>query len=101
MRDISTALTLVGAIAAWYFVIAYWAFTRGDWRRTPSGWHIMLLTTDVAALLTLILAARLWPTYPGRPVITLVFYAALVGQLIYQCVLLHRVQRQPSARRRR
>lgn len=93
MRNVSTALTVLGAAACWYFAIAYWAFTRGGWRHTPAGRHVMGLSAALGALLTLIAVARLWPDFPGRAWVTLGLFAVLVAQLVWQCVLLHRAQR--------
>lgn len=101
MRDLTTGLAVVGALACWYFVAAYWATTGGDWARNPAGRHVMVFTANLGLLLLLIVTARVWPDYPGRQVITLAAFAALVGQVIWRCVLLHRAQhvREPARRR--
>jgi hypothetical protein len=95
VRDASTVLTVLGAVACWYFVVVYHWTTRGDWRRTPVGRHLMAFTANLGALFVLIVVARLWPDYPLRPQITLVFFAAVVAQLAWRCVLLHRYQHRP------
>lgn len=94
MREAGNILSALGALACWYFVAVYWWKTRGDWRHSWAGRHVMLLSANFAVLLTLIVMARLWPTYPGRSLVTIVVYAALVTQLVWQCVLLHRAQRR-------
>lgn len=61
----------------------------------------MLFTADLGLLLTLIVAARIWPNYPGRATFTLLLFAGLVVQVVWRCVLLHRAQheeRKPAAR---
>lgn len=90
----STGLSVVGALACWYFVAVYWWKTGGDWMRTWAGRHVMQFTANLGVLLTLIVAARLWPRYAGRDVIVLVVFAALVAQIVWRCVLLHRAQHQ-------
>lgn len=101
MREAGTALAAVGALASLYFVIAYQVTTGGDWRRSPAGRHLMAFTGNLGALLLLIVAARIWPDYPGRQVITLVMFASLVCQVVWRIVLLHRAQhvREPAGRR--
>lgn len=94
MRDVATALTVLGALACLYFVVRYHVTTGGDWRHNPGGRHLMFFTANMGLLFLLIVAARLWPDYPGRLVVTALFYAALVGQIIWRCVLLHRAQHQ-------
>lgn len=92
MRDVTTALAILGAVGCWYFVAAYWWTTRGDWARTPAGRHVMLFTADLGFLMSLIVLARVWPDYPGRTLVTFVAFAALVVQVYWRIVLLHRVQ---------
>lgn len=92
MRNIGTILAALGAVGCWYFVAAYWATTGGDWHRTPAGRHIMQFTANLGVLFTLIVAARIWPEYPGRDVVTLVSFAALVAQIWWRIVLMHRAQ---------
>lgn len=105
MRNISTVLAAVGAVGCWYFVAAYWVTTRGDWWLTPAGRHVMQFTANLGLLLTLSVAARIWPGYPGREVVVMVAFAALVVQIWHRVVLMHRAQhtrvpgRPRSARR--
>lgn len=99
MRDLTTALVAVGAAGCWYFVVAFWLTTAGDWRHNRGGRHVMLFTADLGLLMTLIVAARIWPDYPGREVVTLAAFALLVVQIVYRCVLLHRAQHEPVNRR--
>lgn len=100
MRTIGTVLALLGGVASWYFVAAYWWSTRGDWRRTAAGRHIMLITANLGLLMSLIVAARVWPDYPGRQAITAAAFAALVAQIGWRIVLMHRAQRTDARRRR-
>ena len=92
MRDAATALTALGAAACWYFVAAYWWLSRGACWKTAAGRHMQLLTGSLGALLTFIFTARVWPTFPGRPVVTIALYGLVVVQLVWRCVLLHRAQ---------
>ncbi|MCX5066890.1 hypothetical protein OOJ91_13645 [Micromonospora lupini] len=99
MRDLTTVLAAVGAGACWYFVVVFWWTTGGDWRHNAGGRHVMLFTADLGLLMTLIVVARIWPGYPGRDVVVLVAFALLVVQIVWRCVLLHRAQHEPAARR--
>ncbi|MFI1197682.1 hypothetical protein ACH4T9_31100 [Micromonospora sp. NPDC020750] len=102
MREAGTVLAAVGCLACLYFVAAYQRFTAGDWRRNAGGRHLMEFTGTLGVLLGLIVLARFWPDYPGRDLLTLVVFAALVGQVVWRIVLLHRAQdhdREPADRR--
>ncbi|WFE45292.1 hypothetical protein [Verrucosispora sp. WMMD1129] len=101
MRHASTVLAMVGFVACLYFVAAYQWLTGGDWRHNPAGRHLMEFTGTLGVLLGLIVAARLWPDYPGRDTITLVVFGLLVAQVVWRSVLLHRAQddREPTGRR--
>lgn len=96
MRDFGTALTVTGAAACWYFVIGYHLLSGGGWRRSAAGRHLMQLSGGLGVLMTLIVAARVWPGYPGRPWVTLGVFAYVVVQMIWRCVLLHRAQRSDA-----
>ena len=98
MKDITTITTWLagaGAVGCWYFVVAYWWTTRGDWHRTPGGRHIMQFTANLGVLMSMIVAARLWPHYPGRAIITPVAFGGLIVQVYWRISLLHRAQRRP------
>lgn len=97
MRNAATVLTVIGALGCWYFCIVYHLKTGGtwrlgDWAHNTGGRHLMQMSGCLGVLLTLIVAARVWPTFPGRVVITLVVFAYLVVQILWRCVLLHRAQ---------
>lgn len=89
-----TTATAAGALGAWYFVVAYWVLTRGTWRRTGVGNHLMGFTGNLAMLLTLILVNRVLGLYPGRRAITAALFLTFVVQIFVQCVLLHMEQRK-------
>lgn len=92
MRHMGTVLAALGAAGCWFFCAAYWWKTRGDWTRTPVGWHLMLFTADLGLLLSLAVVGRVWPDYPGRTAVTNVFFAFLVVQIYWRIVLLYRAQ---------
>lgn len=98
MRHIGTALAVVGGLASVYFVVAYQVTTGGDWRHSAAGRHLMQFTANLGVLFALIVAARLWPGYPGRDAVSLLVFGALVAQVVQRCVLLHRAQ-HPAADR--
>lgn len=102
MRVAGTILAGLGALACWYFVVAFHVTTAGDWLHNRGGRHLMQFTATLGALFTLIVVARFWPAYPGRDVVTLVLFGALVAQVGWRIVLLHRAQhedREPAERR--
>lgn len=92
MKNFITALAVIGAAAAWRFVVVFWWRTRGDWARNPGGRHVMQMTAYMGLLLTLIVIARIWPDYPGRSAVTGVVFALLIGQLVWRNVLMDREQ---------
>ena len=98
MRDLTTGVAALGAAGCWYFVAAYWVTTRGDWHRTAMGRHVMQFTANLGLLMTLIVAARIWPTYPGRQAVTLAAFAVLVVQIWHRVVLMHRAQHADRTR---
>ncbi|SCL31884.1 hypothetical protein GA0070616_4350 [Micromonospora nigra] len=101
IRHVGTALAVLGLAACLYFVAAYQWLTGGDWRHNPGGRHLMEFTGTLGVLLGLIVAARLWPDYPGRDQVTLLVFGLLVGQVVWRSVLLHRAQhddREPAGR---
>ncbi|KXK63341.1 hypothetical protein AWW66_03240 [Micromonospora rosaria] len=103
IRDAGTVLAAIGALACAYFVLTYQVTTGGDWRRSAAGRHLMQFTACLGILMGLIVAARLWPDYPGRDQVTLMTFGWLVGQVIWRSVLLHRAQhphdQEPAGRR--
>ena len=100
MMTLTTVLAVAGAGGCWYFVGAYHWLTGGDWRRTAAGRHLMAFTATLGALLTWIIVARVWPDWPARRVVSLLLFAALVGQVVWRCVLLHRAQHEREPARR-
>lgn len=100
MMIAGTVLSVLGALGCWYFVVAYWVLTRGDWHQSAVGRHLMQFMANLAVLFSLIVLVRLFGNYPGRPVITTVAYAVFVAQIWWRIVLMHRAQRRDSARTR-
>lgn len=93
MRYAGTVLAALGFLACLYFVVAYQWLTGGDWWHSPAGRHLMEFTATLGAVFALIAAARFWPTYPGRDLLATLVFGALVGQVVWRIVLLHRAQR--------
>lgn len=100
-------VTTVGVVAAWYFVAYYWTATKGTWKKSAMGRHLMGLTASIGVVLTNTLIIMAWPGYPGRPWVGLVAYTASVAFLVQRCVLLNRanhgerLESQGSGRKRR
>lgn len=93
MTAIGTILAGVGALGCLWFVLRYHLLTGGDWRHNPAGRHLMAFTANLGVLLGLIVVNRLSGDYPGRVIVTMVLFAALVGQIVWRLVLLERAQR--------
>ena len=87
MDDFATFLVILGAVPAWLFLFLYHHRTRGRWRRSAVGWHLMAMTTVMGLFLTLAATVRLFGPYPGIEVVAVVLYAA-VDALLWQRVLL-------------
>jgi len=100
LKNAGTVLTAVGALACFYFVAAYQWETRGSWRKTAGGKHVMGFTAVLGAFFGLVFAARVWPSYPGRDWISLVVFAAAVWQVLWRNVLLY-VAQHPQRQSRR
>ena len=92
MTTLTTVLAVLGAAGCWYFVAAYHWLTGGDWRRTAAGRHLMAFTATLGALLSWIVVVRVWPDLPGRRLVSLGLFAALVVLIYHRAVLLHRAQ---------
>lgn len=97
MMTAGTVLAAVGAVGCWYFVVAYWWSTRGDWHRSAAGRHLMWFTANLGVLFALVVLARLLGDYPGRQTITTTAFALLVAQVYWRIVLLRRAQRREPA----
>lgn len=93
----TAAAIILTALGAVVFVISYAWTTRGNWRRNPLGWNVMLFMLAIAIVSSLAVAGVLWGTdWPHREIIRPVAWA-MIGACIWQrVILLYRVQHQPE-----
>jgi hypothetical protein len=81
-------------------VLTYHFMTKGRWRRTPEGRHVMVFGLCFVWVTGLILANVVFHNYPGRAVVGLVSYASfiLVGfQRLFMIVHAQRARRRELA----
>ena len=87
MYDLATFLVVMGAIPAWVFPFLYHHRSRGRWRHSALGWHLMAMTVVIGLFLTLAATVRLFGPYPGIAVVAVILYGA-VDVLLWQRVIL-------------
>lgn len=59
-------IALVGLVS---WVVTYAVTTRGDWRLTREGRHLMAFRTSLALFMAMGIANNVWLSYPGRDLI--------------------------------
>lgn len=95
--DLLLNLTAIAAtVPAVLIPIAYQVLTRGAWRKTLMGRHIMCFSAMLAALLLHATVVALWSHYPGREVVRWLLYGWLVFVLWRRLYLMLRMQVAPS-----
>lgn len=57
------AIAFLG-LAAWVVLYAIW--TRGDWRLTREGRHLMAFRASLVLFMGMAVVNNIWPAYPGR-----------------------------------
>lgn len=93
MRQATLALYVMGALAAWAFVLGYWLRTHGGWRRSREGWHLLTFTASLGAMFTLLSLVRFLPHVLAEVVFVAVL-AAIVAGLIWRFVLMQTATRK-------
>lgn len=91
------AAFLVALVALVAFVVGYVVSSRGDWRRTAEGRHMVNFRSALATLMSVSILHNLVPAYPGRDVVRVLVVSWLAVGAVQGCLLLYRAQR---ARRR-
>lgn len=99
IRDIATVLVVLAVIPAWLFVIQYHVRTHGRWHDSALGRHLMSFVADLAALLSLALAARIWGPHLWISIAALVLYAGLDYVIWRRYVLMLQATRDRGPRR--
>lgn len=89
----ANAAVVATALGALVFVVLYAWTTRGAWRTTPMGKHVMTFTAVIFAVSSLAVASIVWGTdWPYRNVIRTVAWSAVAFCLWWRVLLLYRVQ---------
>lgn len=65
---------VIGAFGIAFFGLLAWVFTyawstRGDWRLTREGRHMMVFRTSLVLFMAMGVANNIWLNYPGRDVV--------------------------------
>lgn len=79
-------------------VLTYHFMTRGAWRRTREGRHVMTFGVIFVWVSGLILANLLFGRYPGRYVIGVISYSSFVLIGAQRLVMIVRAQREKRRR---
>lgn len=77
----------LGALFGWAFVLTYQIRTRGRWRGTATGWHLMTFTATLAVIFTVAVLARA-TEIPHIDVIAVALYGLVVIGLGWRLALL-------------
>ena len=86
--DLATAAAIVSALAGWGFVLAYQVRTRGAWRRTALGWHLMTFTACIALIFSFIVLIRVIGPWSWLPVAAVALYWLVALLLVQRFVLM-------------
>lgn len=89
--------TFAGALV---FVVSYAWSTRGGWRRTVMGKHVMTFMSAILAVSMLAVAGVVWGTdWPYRDAIRTAAWGSIAAVIWHRVWLLYRVQHQDRADR--
>jgi glucose uptake protein GlcU len=88
---------VVALLALVTFVIGFAVTSRGDWRRTREGRHLVVFRSGIAALLGVSLVNAIVGRYAGEDVLGAAVVIWVAASAVNGCVLMFRAQ----ARRRR
>lgn len=94
LYDVSTALIACAALPSLAFPPYYWWKSRGAWRHSDMGRHLMTMAVVIALFLSLALTVRLFGRYPGFEQVAILLYGTLAWQMGRLLLLLHRSPRQ-------
>ena len=92
-HQVGTAAALVGAIAAWTFVVTYW---NRPWRQYPEGRHLMAFTMLLAVILSYVSVRAATGTHVlalSDEAVRLFVYGSIAAMLLWRVRLLVDAQR--------
>jgi hypothetical protein len=84
----------IGIFAAGLFLIEFHRRSRGAWRDTPFGKHLMLQKFLLLALFSLAIANRVFPDWPGREQATTLVLLMFVLQMFLPYRFLREAQKE-------
>lgn len=100
--DVAALVVTYGSTAVcWAFVVAYQLLTRGGWRRSSLGVHLMAIAFVDATIFTMLTAAHLWPWLALQPWFRwtyVVVVAGIAGVTAWRLVILWRANHPRAAR---
>jgi hypothetical protein len=97
--DAAVILTALGALV---FVASYAWTTRGAWRDSIMGWHVMTFMVAILAVSALAVVAIIWGTdWPHRNTIRTAAWGVIAACIWWRVILLYRVQHRPAKHERR
>jgi hypothetical protein len=83
------AIAVSGLVA---FVGGYVASSRGGWRYTPEGRHMVNFRGSLAVFMLMALVHNLFPSYPGLDAVRIVVIGWFALAVLQGCALLYRAQ---------
>jgi hypothetical protein len=94
-RTITYLVEFVALFLVWTtFTISYHVVSRGAWRKTPTGRHLMSMGASLSVIGAQIIANLFLGEYPGRFAVGIVLYGSLVLVGVRQLFLLLHARRQ-------
>lgn len=86
---ISLTMSGIGLVGCFWFAIDYQLRTKGAWIRHDAGRFMMADRAALASLLFLIFAARVFGDWPGRRIVSLIFFILYMAFAWWPLRLLH------------
>lgn len=87
---LNLTLILVGWLGLSYLIYRYARYSA--WRSTIIGQSFMMMKAALWALFTFVLVARLFPEWPGRPLVTAALLLFVVIAIIWQTIVVVKLQ---------
>ncbi len=93
LNDVATVLIACAALPSLLFPPYYQWKSRGAWRHSDMGRHLMTMAVVIALFLSLALTVRLFGRYPGFEYVAVALYGTLAWQMGRLLLMLHRSPR--------
>lgn len=101
MQHLDTAdYVVIGAFGIAFFGLLTWVgiyawSTRGDWRHTREGRHLMAFRSTLVAFMAMGVTNNIWPVYPGRDAVRIAVVTAFAAAVLDGLRVLILAQRRP------